>query len=495
MPPGSKACRRGMEDAAPETMGLFKTWWKRSKTGPASGLVVRVFRSLDALSPFARDLAQLNLASRRPTPFDTLAYMRLFRAHDEHKKPGEEPLILMAFEGEKPVGVLPLRRVPERIFGVPCASIAFLMTHDNERPRVIAQPEDEARCAQAFYRYLTEEEKGWDLLHLHEQDHESALSTVPSSVNLKRYYVRRFPTNPNATLPLPYPSLPEYGTSLHRNHRRKLSQAIRRLREAGSVELWIAKDNPALARAFELYLDIEQRSWKVNIRGHIGRHTERVAFFRKLVEQNDPLKMAVYILLLDGVPIAGMVGGAFEGVFYAFEEAFDEGYRDLSPGNVMLLLLIWDTIESRCRALDLFGNYAYYKAHWGATITDTQAVQLFRKGSLAHLKALAGEVKRWLSPPVTQRDVAYNLDRGHPADGHPLRAALGDHEPEKGDDAHWSFVHPPRDAEKERATRALADMERPGTRLVRLSGEALARALSFRKEAPPAGPRKTARPT
>lgn len=117
---------------------------------------VVAYRSLADVTRFAARLDALNLASRRPSPFDTFAYLQNFVAHDEYKKPGEKMLFLVAFDGGDPVGFLPLREIPERLFGVPYTAIRFLMTHDNDRPRAVARPEDEARCCEAFYRHLFE---------------------------------------------------------------------------------------------------------------------------------------------------------------------------------------------------------------------------------------------------------------------------------------------------------------------------------------------------
>lgn len=481
----------------------------RRRAAPPEGLHVRAIRSLDAVAPLADRLEALNLASRRPTPFDTLAYLRTFLAHDEYRVPGQEVLFLVALEGGSPVGYLPLRRVPERVLGIPYTALRCLMVHDNERPRVVSRPEDEARCSAAFYRYLVEEERGWDFLQLHEQDADSALRTPPPSLDLRRFHVRRLPTNPNATILLPYRSVDDYLHALHKNHRRKLAQTARRLLQAGTPELVTAIDPRSLPGALDLYLDLERRSWKVHVGGHIGRHPERVAFFRRLVGPDQPLAMIIHLLLLDGVPIAGALGGSFGRDLYWYEEAFDDGYRDLAPGNAMMLLLVRDAIERGFRSLDLFGNYAYYKARWGATITETEAVQLYRIGSLIHLKALAGDVRRWLRPPVTQRDVDFNLEKraaaGEDAAGDaPPKGAhtkdthendtheKGTHERgthEKG--AHGKGTHekdtheggartlPERAEVRERAQAALRALEDAGAPLDRLSNEALRRALTF----------------
>lgn len=427
-------------------------------------------RSLRALAPLAAQLDALNLASRRPSPFDTFAYLEAFSAHDEHAVPGQEPLLLVAFDGDAPVGFLPLRKVPRRVLGVPTTEILFLVGHDNDRPRIIARPEDEARCAEAFYRHLFTQERGFSLLHLNEQDAASALDALPASRDLRRYHLHRFPNNPNATLDLAYPSSEAYLEALSKNQRRQLHKDLRRLLAAGEVELVSSSDPGAVHALFDLYLDLEQRSWKSKIGGHIGRHPERVAFFRSLLEPDQPMSMRVDLLLLSGLPIAGYVSGAFEGRLYGFEEAYDEAYRDLSPGNVLLLMAVMEAIERRYRSLNLLGNYAYYKARWRATITETHAVQLFRKGSLLHLKLLGGEALRRLRPPITQGDVAFNLAKRELTEPE-INAAPGE--------------RPERDEPRGRALAVLSALDAAGAGVERRGGADLRALLLPERKAPP----------
>lgn len=425
---------------------------------------VHAYRSLREIAPLAAHLDELNMASRRPSPFGTFAYMETFLAHDEFAVPEQETRFLVAFDGDTPVGYLPLRKLTERLFGIPFKSIRFLIGHDNDRPRAVARPEDEGRCCEAFYRYLFEVETDWSAINLQEQDAESKLWSPPAVPALRRCYVRHFPTNPNATLFLPHKSLGEYLHTFSKSHRRHLEQAVRKLSGAGELEVITTSDPSSINAVFDLYLDIDRRSWKAKVDGHIGRHPKRLAFFRRLLDRDQPMRMLVQVLLLDGLPVAGMVSGHFDNRLYAFEEAFDEAYRDLSPGNAMMLLLVREAIDKGYQSINLLGNYAYYKALWHATITDTAGVQIFRLGSLVHLKAVAGDIKRKLLPPVTQRDVGFNLDR-RDAD-----------EPggNKGQAA-----RPERRDERERAAVVLRALETADAKVDRLAGDALDRALPF----------------
>lgn len=429
-------------------------------------LRIEVHRSLTEVAPRRGAMDALNLASRRPSPFDTFAYLRAFVDHDEHAVRGQEPLILLAFAGDTLIGWLALRRVPERIFGVPYHAVRFLCAHDTDRPRVIARPEDEARCAEAFYRHLLERERGFSLLFFQEQDDASALDAVARSD--LRHHVRRLPNNPNGTIELPS-SLAAYLGTFSRTHRRNVERPVRRLLETGDLAVVSSRDPAAVPALLDLYLDLERRSWKSHIGGHIGRDPRRVAFFRALLDPAQPMKVGVLLIVLDGVPIAGVVSGAFEGRLYGLEIAFDEGYKRFSPGNAALLLALREAVEEGFHSIDLLGNYAYYKARWHATITETRAVEVHRRAGVTYLKAILGDLRRRLRPPVTQADVAFNLQRKDAAD---------DAEAEDG-------ALPDRAAERARAAAVLAEI---APRV--LAGEALLRALPFEVKRAAAPPRR-----
>ena len=57
------------------------------------------------LACFPGELAALNLASRRPCPFSTPEFLSLLLNHDEFAAPGDELLLLLAYAGERLVGV------------------------------------------------------------------------------------------------------------------------------------------------------------------------------------------------------------------------------------------------------------------------------------------------------------------------------------------------------------------------------------------------------
>ena len=430
-----------------------------------NSLKIVPLRSFKDVAPLRAQIDTLNLASRRPCPFSTYAYIETFLAHDEEGTRDAEVLFLTAFQGDELVGFLPLRKHRDSLLHVPFHKVDVLVAHDTDRPHVVARPDDEARCADAFYRFLLEREHGWSFLELAMQDADSSLREVPH-LDPMRFYARKFDTMPNTTVPLTYPSFAEYFNVIAGSQRKNMARLSRKLIAAGVVEVVASSDARAREALLELYLDLERRSWKEAAHAGIRRSPRRIAFFRALCAPNAPFEMGFDFVLLDGLPIAGLVSRGFEGTLHGLETCFDREYEDLGPGHLLTLMSIRRAMDDGYRAINFNGNYAYYKASIGGVVTETSAVQIYKVGRLPWLKARAGEIKRRLRP------VGPNGDRFNPA----RRAVSQDGADKK------STERPPRSArteERELARTTLQKLEQSGVALSRISGVALEHALPF----------------
>lgn len=418
---------------------------------------VQAFRSLSEVTRHRQSIDALNLQSRRPCPFSTCEYVETFLAHDEFGTKEQELLFLAAFEEDRLIGYLPLRKHRQRSLGVvPWGRVGVLIAHDTDRPHVIARPGDEARCAQAFYEHLLQRERGWSFLELAFQDAESALLQVPALHPL-RHWSRRFENMPISRVALPWRSVPEYLASLTHHQRKNLNNAVKKTFGAGRAEAVSCADPAGLDEVLDLYLGLERRSWKAAARAGIERDPRRVAFFRALGQAHQPMRLSIHLLLVDDLPLSGAVTGEFGGVLHGFEMCFDQDYEPLGCGHVAALLCFRWAFARGLEELNLNGNYAYNKVHFGGAATQTSAVQIYRVGGLRWLQAQLGRLKHRLRPPVTEAQT-FN----------PERRAHETHAP----------VRPERAEERARVRATLAALQERGVPLERLTGPALEAAFT-----------------
>jgi Acetyltransferase (GNAT) domain len=143
----------------------------------------------------------------------------------------------------------------------------------------------------------------------------------------------------------------DQGTILARCSARLGSRARRRIcrfRRAGLVFQELAGD-PAI-RALDL---IEQRSWKATCRQDMHSRDQFAAYAARL--RSGELSMTA--VMAQETPIAYRIDAHVRGILFALKWSFDEAWRRVSPGFVLLAVnLPW-----RCEALgvkyaDLFGS-------------------------------------------------------------------------------------------------------------------------------------------
>ena len=377
-------------------------------------LTVHCANSLKELAAERDELNALNRASRLPDPFSTFEFYELYYEHDEFLRHGvETELWFLTFrEQGRIVGYLPLRRVRDRALGIPGWKIEFFATHDNDRPHLVARPGDEERCGEAAFRWLHQHSAKWSFLELKQQPAGSILRN-PSGLRGARYYSREFPNLENSSIQIRWTSLREWFRGLSHNLRHNLGRQCRALSALGRLE-HLGSTNPAATPLlFELYRTIEARSWKASADATVSRSPRRIEFFRQLLGPRSPLRMRVDLVLLDGIPIAGLLCGAFEKRLYAMQSVFDGAYSKAGPGALALLFGLREAIEGGYLCLNLLSGFWHYKARWGATVSATHAVQVFRVGSARFFRALLGRLRRSLRPTVDP-STDFNLARRGP---------------------------------------------------------------------------------
>ncbi len=366
---------------------------------------------------------RLNLSSRRPTPYTSSSYLEAFLANDEYAGAASQPWILGAWRGSELVGLLPLRRVRQRVVGLPSTRVEFLVKFDSDRPSAIARVEDEAAVSRAFYRHLLRETRGIDAIEFAAQEEASGLLPPPPDL-LAGWYWRTLDGVPNATIPLAGLDAGAWFRSLSKKHRLNVTRRARKLLEAGAVEYLTSDDPAARLPLLDLYLELEGRGWKRD-KG-VGRHPARTALMRALCAPGSPHALSFAFLLLDGLPVAAAIYGTFHGGLTEEETTYDEAFGTLGPGNLLKVLTVGDAIEAGAPSMNLLGDFAYYKARWGAAVAPTRTLQIFRVGTPPWARARAGELRRrFFGAGTTQIDADHNLVKRASEDGEEASRADG----------------------------------------------------------------------
>jgi hypothetical protein len=355
-------------------------------TAFGGGLRVEVLRDLSKLELYTRELSALNLAARRPTPFHTLEYFRIYLEHDPHKDDGGGPLLLLAFDGARPVGLLPLRRRIERLLGWPSERLELLMAGEDTRAALVARPDDEERCARAFVRHIFGRENGWETVDLADQERAAPLARAADELASPFLYVRRFPGRPCATIPLGR-GFEGWLESLSQPMRANLTSHTRALLDGGELELVSCADATAARALLPLLRDVEARAGR-------GPQAMEVKRYEAMLSPGQPATPVFHFLRIGGLPVAGMMSLLFGDAAYQLEILTDETFEKHAVGSVLMMLGVRDLLVRGANVFHLRSDVSHAKARFGAEVVETAAVQVFRRVGAAHLMARAGELRR-----------------------------------------------------------------------------------------------------
>lgn len=375
---------------------------------------VRCFSSLEEAGSLRKDINALNMASVQPDPFSTFEFFENYFYNDEDFPAGQGMRLwfLTAFLDKNLVGYVVLKQVTRNVLGIPTSALGFFVTHDTDRPHLVAKKEHQTQVSEAFYSYLLARKHEWSLLEFQQQDSRSALFPSPASVNLKGYLVRQWPSLENGTLHMRWNKLHSFLKDLSPKSRSNITRQMRKLLADGEVQYLVSSDPAVTPILFELYRRIELHSWKTQAKANIGRHPHRITYFKGLLDARQPMCISIHIFLFNGIPVAGLINGAFMQGLYALNIIYDDRFNKLAPGSAAFLMGIRQAIEGQYTFYNLLSGFGYYKLRWLADLTETHVVQIYRKGGLLFWHRILGDFKRrLLSAKPKQGPVLYNPTR------------------------------------------------------------------------------------
>jgi CelD/BcsL family acetyltransferase involved in cellulose biosynthesis len=175
--------------------------------------------------------------------------------------------------------------------------------------------------------------------------------------------------------------------ALSGSSRKKLRQHRRRLAERGRLSHAVAGDPDAIRRALEDFLRMEASGWKGRQGTALLSDTENASYIRRaIVGMAEQGCASIHALCLDDRPISMQIVVRAGAVAYTWKTAYDEEFRDFSPG--MLLLEEYTTAFLADKSIAYVDSCSYDDSSFMATWTERRAVadlwiDARRGGSLA----------------------------------------------------------------------------------------------------------------
>lgn len=329
------------------------------------GYRVEVVRERAALQALAPEWTRLNAEAAIEHPF--LSHEWLCTWWDCFGA-GKTLHVILVRAGGRLVGVAPLVRSEERMYGVKVRCLHAPYNPHVPRFEFIAL-DDAAGVYRAIWHHLRDTSREWDALRLSQVPADSDLmQRLPAMAAedgflLGTWYGERSPHL------LINRDFDDYERGLSRAHRKNIRSRLKRLEKLGRVDLEVISEDARLDELLSEGFRIEAAAWKAEHGTAIVSQPEIERFYRSLAERVAPQgRLRLYFLTVDGARIAFSYALHNRNRIYSLKVGYDPAFRRYSPSTVMCYLALRHAFEIGLKEYDFLGNDETWKLEWSPKV-------------------------------------------------------------------------------------------------------------------------------
>lgn len=300
------------------------------------------YRGLEA------EWAELLAASRLPTPFHSLDWLRAWELGPGRSR---RPHVFLLYDGNDLVGALPLTRSK-----LPWRTLRSMAAGVSDYLHPLVRPGYEAAFVAAFLEHVGGSGRG-DLLDLHQiREGDPLLSALPASSLTEQAtcLVLDLPGSYEAYLATLGKSLRYDAQGLQRERMRKLRARVRFAETAEDAERFLA-----------CFFRLHARRWlRRGLPGAFLFRGTRAMHRHFVVEalRNDRLRLSV--LEVEDQPIGALYSMREERTYFFYQSGFDPRFAGLSPGSILVGETIRRAISEGATTFDFLRGDEPYKRRW-----------------------------------------------------------------------------------------------------------------------------------
>ena len=341
---------------------------------------VTTLAGFEALKP---EWDKLLAACARPEIYQTHEWMSAWWACMGR---GRSLLILTVRSGGELVGLAPLMRRTERMFGIPVRKVEFItmMRHADAPTNCSASldflllPARRDEALAAIVEHLGR--CRWDCLRLHPIPAASGTAGLVEGAALARgWHAHVRHVFDNAVVPV-VPGWEAYMKALSPRFAKSLRAQERRLANKGEVKFVEFPRDTDVGRLYQEILDVEERSWKWNV----GVSLNSVAFndfYRVFAEKT--LKngwVRLWMMQVNGRNVAYDYIVDYHGQVASLKTSYDDAFRNCGPGNLLTWHEFQRFFEDGTREISLLWGDMSNKERWMTRLEPHVELTVWRDG-------------------------------------------------------------------------------------------------------------------
>ncbi len=343
---------------------------------------VRV-NDLVELQNYAQAWNELSQLLPHKSPLMSHAWLSVF--FEECLNPGEAWSVILGFEGELLVGVLPLVVAKKRKFGIKVQELSLPFDDQTMSVDMLIRPGYEKTACAAMLDSAFKEFPKAQCIVFRRIDTQSntyqEIKDMPSSVE-------DFCEN-GASISNTKP-FAEFRQGLGKNFKSNLNRANNKIKKAESSSFIVNDPDLTPSEQLDLVIEIEKSGWKGQEGTAIACSENTKRFYQKLVNNlHKEGWLYCHFLKVDGEVLAGNLGVLFANSLLLWKLGYSEAHSKISPGGILMerLLMSIDGNTSVTR-IDLMTNEDWYN-NWNMEWRPFFHVNVYRKSIIgSYLKAM-----------------------------------------------------------------------------------------------------------
>lgn len=197
---------------------------------------------------------------------------------------------------------------------------------------------------------------------------------------------RGFRTHVDGPMDSPYITLPatweELSGRLDARFRQNLRRRRRRLEEQGTVAFEQVRTLEGLDQALEDAFAIEASGWKGRDGSAIRSRPETAGFYAAWARQLAAAgRLRLSFLSVNGKRIAFHFAHVTRGRYHLPKCGFDEGWRECSPGQLLMVEVLGRCIEEQVETFEFLGHTMTWKRDWTPLVRPHATLWAFRRNA------------------------------------------------------------------------------------------------------------------
>jgi len=313
---------------------------------------------------------------------------------------GKDLLILLVKDRNEMIGLAPLWEYQSSIRAVSVRKVGFITVPDTPFVDFVIKRGREKEVLNAVLQHLyIRRRKNWDVLTFDRWPVESLNYKVLRDLLLekgKRYFVVSTSVSPYIPIQEKWEVFWESCSMRFRKTRRNI---INRINKLGKVEIeCIAQDGTGAA--YRDIVSVSERSWKQKEGIAISSRGEVKDFFQALTDLGGQKGwLLVWLLKVNGIPIAMEYDLTWGGRVYALRADFDEAYNEYSPGTYLEYQIVKALFEEGYLEYNTGPGLNAYKLRWTKHVRENITLYACNdnlKGRIIWSQEKVLPILRWL---------------------------------------------------------------------------------------------------